>query len=74
MNKKIVGFPSYNVSLGEAILIVKHHLNDPGYSMLSKVLAIEYVTNMGTHNSVTKDDLIGALRWIFENYDMVSVL
>lgn len=70
MNKKIVEFPSHNVSLGEAVLIVKHHLNDPDYSMQSKVLAIERVANMETHNSITKDDLVGALRWVFEHYDM----
>lgn len=74
MSKKIVGFPSYNISLGEAILIVKHHLDDPEYSMLSKILAISHVADMETHNSVTKDDLVGALRWIYENYDLESVL
>lgn len=69
MPKNVVDFPSYNVSLGEAILIVKHHLGDIGYSFPSKVLAIERVANMETHNSVTKDDLVGALRWLFEHYD-----
>ena len=68
-DKKIVQFPSYNVSLGDAILIVKHHLNDPNYALQSKVLAIEAVANMETHNSVTKDDLVGALRWMFEHYE-----
>ena len=68
-NKKTVRFPSYNVSLGEAILIVKHRLDDPEIALPSKVLAIEQVAGMVTHNSITKDDLVRALRWLFEHYD-----
>ena len=67
--KKTLEFPTYNVSLGEAVMIVKFHLNDLGYSFPTKVLAIERVANMETHNSVTKDELVGALRWLFDHYD-----
>lgn len=69
MNKKIVRIPSYNVSLGDAILIVKFHLDDETIAIPTKVLAIEKVTDMETHNSVNKADLIRALRWIFDNYE-----
>lgn len=62
-------FPTYNVSLGDAIVIVKRCLNDDGVELESKLLAIEKVTNMETHNSITKDDLIKSLRWLFEHYD-----
>ena len=69
MAEKTVQFPSYNVSLSEAILIVKRQLNDPEIAIQSKVLAIEHVANMETHNSITKDDLVGALRWLFDHYE-----
>lgn len=68
-DKKIVQFPSYNISLGEAISIVTHHLDDPNIAIQSKVLAIEQVANMATHNSITKGDLIKALQWMFFHYD-----
>lgn len=35
----------------------------------TKVIAIEKVANMETHNSVSKDKLIHALRWLYEHYD-----
>lgn len=53
MSKKTVRFPSFNVSLSDAI---------------------EKVAEMETHNSITKNDLVGALRWIYEHYDLLSVL
>ena len=64
-----IRFPSYNVSLGQAIEIVKFHLDDPDIALQSKVLAIESVANMETHNSITKDELVGALRWLYEHYE-----
>lgn len=67
--KKVVPFPTYNVSLGDAILVVKHHLNDPNISQPTKVLAVDKVACMETHNSITKNDLVNALRWLFEHYE-----
>ena len=67
--KKMVRFPSYNVSLCEAIEIVKRDLDSPAFAYETKLLAIEKVANMETHNCITKDDLVGALRWIFEHYE-----
>ena len=64
-----IQFPSYNVSLSQAIEIVKFHLDDPNYALQSKVLAIELVANTETHNSITKDELVGALRWLYEHYE-----
>ncbi len=69
MNKKVVRIPSYNVSLGDAILIVRFHLDDETIAIPTKVLAIEKVADMETHNSITKADLIRALRWIFDHYE-----
>lgn len=74
MSKKTVRFPSFNVSLSDAIEIAKYRLNDPDIAMQSKVMAIEKVAEMETHNSITKNDLVGALRWIYEHYDLLSVL
>ena len=68
-SKKVVRFPTYNVSLGDSIEIVKHHLDDPDIAIQSKVLAIEQVANMETHNSITKPDLVKALQWMFYHYE-----
>lgn len=67
--RKLVSFPTYNVSLGEAVGIVKGRLDDYTIANETKVLAIEQVANMETHNSITKDELVRALRWMFETYE-----
>ena len=66
---KVVRIPSYNVTPGDAILIMKDHLDDPEIALQSKLLAIEKVAEMETHNSITKDDIIRTQRWIFEHYE-----
>ena len=66
---KISYLPTDNVSLGQAVSIVKFGLNNLGYSTPQKVKAIERVANMETHNSITKDELVSALRFLFEYYD-----
>lgn len=65
----VIKLPTYNVNMGEAIAIVKHYLNDESIALETKLLAIEKVANMETHNSITKDDLVKCLRWLFEHYD-----
>ena len=67
--RNIKHFPTYNVSLGQAIEIVKYKLDDETIALQSKVLAIDKVAEMETHNSITKDELVRALRWLFEHYD-----
>lgn len=67
--KKPIRFPTYNVSLGQAVEIVKFRLQDPDIALQSKVLAIGKVASMETHNSITKDELINSLRWLFEHYE-----
>lgn len=67
--KKTVRFPTYNISLGEAVGIFKFQLDDDDIALQSKVLAIEKVADMETHNSITKDDLVRALRWMFAHYE-----
>lgn len=67
--KKPLQFPTYNISLGQAIEIVKFRLDDKDIAIQSKVLAIEKVANMETHNSINKGELINALRWLFEHYE-----
>ena len=62
-------FPTFNVSLGEAIIIVKSRLDDESIPIPTKVLAIKHVAEMETHNSVTKDNLVGALRWLYRHFD-----
>lgn len=29
----------------------------------------DHVAHMETHNSITKDELVEALRWLFDHYD-----
>jgi hypothetical protein len=67
--RKFVPLPTYNVSLDESVGIVKGRLNDDTIAIQTKTLAIEQVANMETHNSITKDDLVNALRWMFEAYE-----
>lgn len=69
MAKKVVEFPTYNVPLGQAWAIVKNGLDDERIPLQTKVLAIEKVAEMETHNSITKDDLVRALRWLFAHYE-----
>ena len=69
MSSKIL-FPTFNVSLGQAINIVKTGLADESISIKTRVLAIDHVAHMETHNSITKDELVEALRWLFDHYDL----
>lgn len=66
---KSVIFPTYNVSLGDAVRIVSFHLDDENIALQTKVIAIGKVANMETHNSIKKDDLIHCLRWLFDHYE-----
>jgi len=66
---KVTLFPTYNISPGEAWAIVKYYLDDDSIAIQSKVLAIEKVAEMETHNSITKDELVKALRWLFRHYE-----
>lgn len=68
MRDKIL-FPTFNVSLDQAINIVKTGLADESIPFKTRVLAIDHVAHMVTHNSVTKDELVAALRWLFDHYD-----
>ena len=66
---KQIQFPTYNINMGDAWLIIKERLDDETIALPSKVIAIEKIARMETHNSITKDDLIHALRWLFDHYD-----
>ena len=66
---KPIKFPTYNVNLGDAWLIVKEHLDDESIAIPSKVIAIEKIARMETHNSIKKDDLIHCLLWLFDHYE-----
>ncbi|SCJ72637.1 Uncharacterised protein [uncultured Flavonifractor sp.] len=69
MMGRTIEFPTDNVSISGAWAIVKTRLDDPELSIRTKVLAIEQVAEMETHNSVTKEELVGALRWLFQHYN-----
>lgn len=58
------------MKLGEAVSIVKYHLNDfDQYDYTEITKAIAKVARMETHNSIKKEELIAALRWLFDIYD-----
>ena len=67
--KKRIYFPTYNVTLGEAWEIVKCRLDDDTIAIPTKVLAIEKIARMETLNSITKDELQKALKWLFDHYE-----
>lgn len=66
---KIIRFKTKNVTLGEALDIVKTGLEDPTIHPHTKLIAMQKVSEMETRNSITKTELIGALRYIFSRYD-----
>ncbi len=50
-----------------ALAIVKD-INTDDVDPEDKLTALQEVVDMETHNSVTKNDLIEALRWLVEEY------
>lgn len=52
---------------GKVRKIIKDIHSDE-YDPEEKLLAIQGVTEMETHNSVTKTDMVEVLRWILEEY------
>lgn len=66
---KLIHFPTHHVALPDAIEIVKNRLNDETLPPQTVVCAIEQVAEMETHNSISKNDLVNALRWLFEHYE-----
>ena len=67
--KRMIQFPTYNVNIGDAWLIVKERLDDETIAIPTKVITIEKIARMETHNSISKADLVHALRWLFDHYD-----
>lgn len=67
--KRLIRLPTYNINLADACVIVKYKLDDDAISIQTKVLAIEKVARMETHNSITKDELIRSIRWLFNHYE-----
>jgi hypothetical protein len=61
--------PMHKMTYGEAWEIVKLRLDDDSLPIPPKVTAIEMIARMETLNSITKDELQKALRWLFDHYD-----
>ncbi|BFK87509.1 hypothetical protein I4200191B4_18150 [Pseudoflavonifractor gallinarum] len=68
MAEKIL-FPTFNISINKSIDIVKHDLENMDIPFKTRTLAIDHVAHMATHNSITKSELVSALRWLFDHYD-----
>lgn len=69
VDDKLIRFPTYHVALPDAIEFVKQRLSDETLSPQTVVCAIERVAEMETHNSISKNDLVNALRWLYEHYE-----
>lgn len=68
--EKLIHFiPMHKMTYGEAWEIVKLRLDDDSLPIPTKVTAIEMISRMETLNSITKDELQKALRWLFDHYD-----
>ena len=52
------------MSTGKAIAIVKN-IQSTDFTDKEKALAIYVVMNMPTHMSITKDELINAIKWLW---------
>ena len=59
-------------TLAESCVIVKAMLDDDSLSYQTRAIAIEKVARMETHNSIKKDELIAALRWLFDHYEFTE--
>ena len=69
MGKVIDFYETRKITLPIAVAIVKDRLSDDSISLETKTIAINMVAEMETHNSISKDNLIGALKFLFDNYD-----
>lgn len=48
-------------------------LNNENYSDLEKATAIHMVAEMPTHNSINKDKMLKAIKWLLEqNYEVID--
>ena len=66
----VIPFPcTGNLSLGQAVDILKYRMDDETVPIWAKVLAIEKIASFETLNGVTKDELQHALQWLFKHYD-----
>lgn len=63
MNNVLKFPPTDNVSLPQAIRIVKSRLHDDDISIKSRTIAIEKVANMETHNTLCNKDLVYGVAW-----------
>ena len=55
------------MNIGEAYRIF-HDIDSDKYTVEEKGLAIKLILDMETHNSVTKEMLIKALRWLWNEH------
>lgn len=68
-DSRIASFHTENISLPQANSIFKERLDDDSLSIKTRTIAIQHVAEMETHNSITKEELVAALRWIFDRYE-----
>lgn len=66
-----IPFPSPgNISTGQAVGIFKYQLADETVPIWAKVLAIEKIAAFETLNSITKDELKQALKWLYDHFEL----
>ena len=54
------------MNIGKACAIFKQIESDK-YTDIEKLIAIDSVLNMETHNGVTKDEILRAFKWFLES-------
>ena len=62
----------YMMPLAEAIVVIERLLDDETLEIEAKVGAIERIAQMETHNSVSKQNLVRALRWMLNHCEVPS--
>lgn len=61
------------MNIGKAVAIFEQ-LDSDKYSDEEKAIAIYEVMNMSTHNSVTKANMLEAIKWLFDKcYEIMEV-
>ena len=51
-------------SLAVAFALFKN-IDNPGFTEIEKGMAVKIVMDAATHNSITKDDMLHVIRWLW---------
>lgn len=69
---KIIDLHEFNESSRIDLQVVKRKLWNESIPLKTRTIAIQHVAEMENHDSVTKEELVNAIRWLFERYDFCN--